>query len=66
MAFKVQSFGMDIRPMQTMQELQRLDDMVNTFLAGTAVKNLLSVSDSQTTDDNGETIGIIRVIAYEA
>ena len=65
MALKVKSFGMEIRPMKTMQELQQLDEMVNGFLAGINAKKLLSVSDSSATDDTGETIGLIRVIAYE-
>ncbi|HET6421477.1 MAG TPA: hypothetical protein VFG19_15075 [Geobacteraceae bacterium] len=65
MAFKVKSFGMEIRPMKTMQELQQLDEMVNSFLAGSGAKKLISVSDASATDDTGETIGLIRVIAYE-
>ncbi len=65
MAFKVKSFGMEIRPMKTMQELQQLDEMVNGFLAGGSAKKLISVSDTSATDDSGETIGLIRVIAYE-
>jgi hypothetical protein len=51
--------------MKTMQELKRLDDMVNEFLAGNGVSKVISVSDSPTTDDKGETIGLVRVIAYE-
>ncbi len=65
MAFKVKSFGMEIRPMKTMQELEQLDEMVNVFLAGVNAKRLISVSDASATDDSGETIGLIRVIAYE-
>ncbi|HKZ17314.1 MAG TPA: hypothetical protein VJ161_07610 [Geobacteraceae bacterium] len=65
MAYKVKSFGMEIRPMKTMQELQQLDEMVNSFVAANNVKKLLSVSDAPATDDTGETIGLIRVIAYE-
>ncbi len=65
MSFKVKSFGMEIRPLKTMQELHQLDDVVNNFLAGNNVKNVLSVSDVSTADDSGETIGLIRVIAYE-
>lgn len=64
MAAKVKTFGMEIRPMKTMQELKKLDDMVNDFLSG-GVKKVISVSDSPTTDDKGETIGLVRVIAYE-
>jgi len=65
MAVKVKSFGMEIRPMKTMQELKQLDAMVNDFIAGNGIKKVISVSDSSITDDKGETIGLVRVIAYE-
>ncbi|MRR58422.1 MAG: hypothetical protein EG824_09450 [Deltaproteobacteria bacterium] len=65
MAIKVKSFGMEIRPMKTMQELDTLDEEVNVFLARNGVKKVVSVSDSSTTDDKGETIGLVRVVAYE-
>ena len=65
MAYKVKSFGMEIRPMKTMLELQQLDDQVNSFLADKNVRKVLSVSDTSATDDSGETIGLIRVVAYE-
>jgi hypothetical protein len=65
MAVKVKSFGMAIRPLKTMQELKQLDDMVNEFIAGNGIKRVISVSDSSTTDDKGETIGLVRIIAYE-
>jgi hypothetical protein len=51
--------------MKTMQELKRLDDMVNGFLAESGITKVISVSDSPTTDDKGETIGLVRVVAYE-
>jgi hypothetical protein len=56
---------MEIRPLKTMQELHQLDDVVNNFLTDNNVKKVLSVSDVSTADDSGETIGLIRVIAYE-
>jgi len=65
MAVRVKTFGMEIRPMKTMQELKQLDDMVNDFIAGNGISKVISVSDSSTTDDKGETIGLVRVIAYE-
>lgn len=65
MAIKVKSFGMEIRPMKTMQELSRLDEEVNGFIVRNGVKKVISVSDSSTTDDQGETIGLVRVMAYE-
>lgn len=65
MAIKVKSFGMEIRPLKTTQELKTLDDAVNAFIAQNGVSRVISVSDSPTTDDKGETIGLVRVIAYE-
>ncbi len=65
MACKVKSFGMEIRPMKTMQELHELDTLVNRFVADNGIKRIISVADSSTTDDKGETIGLVRVIAYE-
>lgn len=65
MSFKVKSFGIEIRPMKTMRELQEFDAMVNQFVAENGVKRVISVSDSATTDDKGETIGLVRVVAYE-
>jgi len=63
--FKVKTFGMDIRPLKTMHELADLDERVNNFLAGEDIIRVISVSDVATTDDNGETIGVVRVICYE-
>ena len=65
MAIKVKSFGMELRPLKTMQELKALDDLVNLFIAGNGVRKVISVADTPTTDDKGETIGLVRVIAYE-
>jgi hypothetical protein len=65
MALKVKSFGMELRPLKTMRELDALDDAVNRFVAENGVKRLISISDAPTTDDSGETIGLVRVIAYE-
>ena len=64
--FKVKTFGMEIKPMKTIQELAELDESVNNFLSGTAVKRVISVSDALTTSDSGETIGIVRVVCFEA
>ncbi len=63
--FKVKTFGMEIRPLKTMQELATLDEMVNKFISENGVKRVVSISDAPTTDDKGETIGLIRVLCYE-
>jgi hypothetical protein len=62
---KVKTFGMEIRPFKAMHELAELDRMVNRFISEESVKKVISVSDSATTDDKGETIGIIRALCYE-
>ena len=63
--FKVKTFGVEIRPLKTMHELADLDGMVNRFVEENNVKRIISVSDVSTTDDKGETIGLIRVLSYE-
>lgn len=63
--FKVKTFGMEIRPLKTMHELADLDEMVNRFIAESGARRVISVSDVATTDDTGETIGLIRILCYE-
>jgi len=63
--FKVKTFGIDLQPFKTMKALSVLDEMVNDFLKNNSIKKVVSVSDTLTTDDKGETIGLIRVISYE-
>ena len=65
MAVKVKSFGMEIRPMKAMRELELLDSRVNDFIAAAGINKVISVSDVATTDNNGETIGLVRVVVYE-
>ncbi len=65
MAIRVKSFGMEIRPLKTMRELEQLDNRVNDFIASAGISKVISVSDTATTDDKGETIGIVRVVTYE-
>lgn len=63
--FKVKTFGIEIRPLRTMHELVELDEMTNKFISENNIKKVVSVSDEATTDDKGETIGLIRVLCYE-
>jgi len=62
---KVKTFGMELKPLQTMHELSELDELINTFIVTNKIKDVISVSDSPTTDDKGETIGLVRVLCYE-
>ena len=62
---KVKTFTTPLKIFHTKNELDDLDGMVNDFIAKNNVKKVISVSDTGTTDDKGETIGIIRVLTYE-
>ena len=62
---KVKTFTQNLEIMKTIHELQALDDQVNQFLEGHKVKRVVSVSDAVTTNDQGMTMGIIRVVTYE-
>lgn len=48
-----------------MHELSELDEIVNRFISENNIQRVISVSDAATTDDKGETIGLIRVLCYE-
>jgi len=62
---KVKTFGMTLKPLHAMHELAELDEMVNTFIATNNIEKVISVADAPTTDDTGETIGLIRVLCYK-
>ncbi len=63
---KVRTFMSPLKIFHTVEELASLDEQVNAFVAGQGVKNIVSVSDTCTTDNTGATIGVIRVLTYEA
>jgi hypothetical protein len=62
----VKTFATEVKIFQTMKELEALDEKVNRFILQNKVKRVVSVSDTTTTDDTGATIGLVRVLAYEA
>jgi hypothetical protein len=64
--WKVKTFTTELRIFQTIKELGALDDKVNRFITENKVKKVISVSDATTTDNTGATIGLIRVLTYEA
>lgn len=61
---KVKTFTSPVKMFHAKKELEALDTMVNTFIEENNIQNLISVSDTCTTDDTGTTIGLVRVIAY--
>ena len=61
---KVKTFTSELKILHTMKALENLDSQVNTFIQDNNVKKVISISDTCTTGE-GETIGIIRALAYE-
>lgn len=61
---KVKTFGEPLEPFKTRRELDELDERVNAFIRENPVRKVISVSDT-TTNDNGCTIGLVRVLVYE-
>jgi hypothetical protein len=61
---KVKTFTNEIRVLHVMKELEELDAQVNNFIDSNKVEKVVSVSDTCTSGD-GNTIGIIRVLAYK-
>ncbi len=62
---KVKTFTSQLKIFHVKRELDALDKEVNDFIAGEGVTRLISVSDTSTTGESGEVIGIVRVVAYE-
>jgi hypothetical protein len=62
---KVKSFTTPIKIFATNRELTELDEAVGKLLADEKATTVYSVSDSTTAGDTGETIGLIRVVAYQ-
>jgi hypothetical protein len=62
---KVKTFTMPLKIFETVRELSTLDEQVNAFIKENGVKKVISTSDTCTSDANGATIGIIRVVTYE-
>jgi len=60
---KVKTFTNELKVLYTMKELAELDSQVNQFIQDNGVEQVISVSDTCTAGD-GNTIGIIRVLAY--
>jgi len=64
--FQVKTFTNELKIFEAMRELAALDDQVNRFIKEKKVKKVIAVSDTTTTDNTGSSIGLIRVLLYEA
>jgi hypothetical protein len=65
-SWKVKTFATELKIFQTNKELETLDDQINRFITENHIKKVISVSDTTTSDDTGATIGLIRVLMFEA
>ncbi|GAN33404.1 MAG: hypothetical protein DYG83_05835 [Candidatus Brocadia sp. AMX2] len=61
---KVKTFTSSLKIFHVHNELMELDKTVNDFLQQNNIKKVVSVCDSTTNTDGG-TMGIIRVLTYE-
>ena len=57
---KVKTFGEPLQPFKAHQELDELDERVNSFIVENKIKKVVSLSDTATTE-NGSTIGLRAV-----
>ncbi len=62
---KVKTFTSQLKIFQTRYELDGMDKEINDFIASQGIRKVISISDAATTGEKGETIGLIRVLAYE-
>jgi GTP-binding protein EngB required for normal cell division len=62
---KVKSFTTQLKIFHARHELDELDKEVSDFIATRGIRRVISVSDSSTSGSSGESIGLIRVLAYE-
>ena len=61
---KVKTFATPIKIFAAHRELEELDAQVSAFLNDENADKVYSVSDTTTAGENGETIGLIRTVAY--
>jgi hypothetical protein len=61
---KVRTFATPIKIFAAMREMSELDDQVAAFLAEEGADEVFSMSDCTTAGENGETIGLVRAVAY--
>ena len=61
---KVRTFATPIKIFAAMREMNELDEQVAAFLAEEGAETVFSMSDCTTAGENGETIGLVRAVAY--
>ena len=61
---KVKTLTSQLKILAAMKELNDLDEQVNRFIKDNNIQDVVSVSDTCTSDETGATMGIIRIVAY--
>ena len=61
---KVKTFATPIKIFAAHRELEELDEQVTAFLNDQKAVSVYSVSDTTTAGENGETIGLVRTVAF--
>jgi len=61
---KVKTFATPIKIFATMRELHDLDAEVQKHLQDEGADKVFSMTDTTTVGDGGETIGLVRAVAY--
>ncbi len=62
---RVKTFATPIKIFAAARELHDLDEQVASYLAEQKAEIVFSVSDTTTAGENGETIGLIRTVAFQ-
>ena len=62
---KIKTFASPLKVFHVKEQLENLDTMINQCIAENNIGQIISVSDTCTTDDTGASIGIIRVVSYQ-
>jgi hypothetical protein len=62
---KVRTFATPIKIFETIRELHDLDEQVAAFLAAEKAESVFAMTDTATTGESGETIGLVRSVVYE-
>jgi hypothetical protein len=61
---RVKTFATPMKIFAAAREMRDLDEQVAAFLAEEGADKVFSMSDCTTAGENGETIGLVRAVAY--
>jgi hypothetical protein len=62
---RVKTFTSQLKIFHARHELDDFDKEINDYIVSKGIRKVISISDAATTGEKGETIGLIRALAYE-